>query len=128
MLHLSYVKPHWPYMAPAPYHARYSWTSACPSGAQRASSRSRIPCSPHIGSRRNARTSCATKSGNGASRPIRDWCSRSTIISVGCGTTLEMLGRFDDTLIVFTADHGDFLGDHWLGEKELFYDTVQRCR
>jgi arylsulfatase A-like enzyme len=24
------------------------------------------------------------------------------------------------------SDHGDFLGDHWLGEKELFYDTVQR--
>ena len=22
-LHLSYVKPHWPYMAPAPYHALY---------------------------------------------------------------------------------------------------------
>jgi arylsulfatase A-like enzyme len=32
----------------------------------------------------------------------------------------------DDTLILFTADHGDFLGDHWLGEKELFYDTVQK--
>ncbi len=35
-------------------------------------------------------------------------------------------GRLDDTLIVFCSDHGDFLGDHWLGEKELFYDTVQR--
>ena len=22
-LHLSYIKPHWPYMAPAPYHALY---------------------------------------------------------------------------------------------------------
>jgi arylsulfatase A-like enzyme len=31
-----------------------------------------------------------------------------------------------DTLVIFCADHGDFLGDHWLGEKELFYDTVQR--
>jgi arylsulfatase A-like enzyme len=39
---------------------------------------------------------------------------------------LEALGRFADTLIVFTSDHGDFLGDHWLGEKEQFYDTVQR--
>ena len=23
VLHLSYVKPHWPYMAPDPYHRRY---------------------------------------------------------------------------------------------------------
>ena len=25
-------------------------------------------------------------------------------------------------MIVFTSDHGDYLGDHWLGEKELFHD------
>ena len=32
----------------------------------------------------------------------------------------------DDTLIVFTSDHGDFLGDHWLGEKEMFYEEALR--
>jgi arylsulfatase A-like enzyme len=35
-------------------------------------------------------------------------------------------GLLERTLIVLCSDHGDFLGDHWLGEKELFYDTVQR--
>jgi arylsulfatase A-like enzyme len=40
--------------------------------------------------------------------------------------TLEELRRFDDTLIVFTSDHGDYLGDHWLGEKEHFHDVIQR--
>ncbi|MDP3245438.1 MAG: sulfatase-like hydrolase/transferase, partial [Polaromonas sp.] len=35
-------------------------------------------------------------------------------------------GQFERTLVVFCADHGDFLGDHWLGEKEMFYDTVQK--
>jgi arylsulfatase A-like enzyme len=29
-------------------------------------------------------------------------------------------------MIVFTSDHGDFLGDHWLGEKEIFYEQAVR--
>jgi len=35
---------------------------------------------------------------------------------------LESTGQMDDTMIVITADHGDYLGDHWLGEKDLFHD------
>lgn len=29
-------------------------------------------------------------------------------------------------VIVVTSDHGDYLGDHWLGEKELFHDQSMR--
>ncbi len=31
-------------------------------------------------------------------------------------------GLMDNTMIVFTSDHGDYLGDHWMGEKDLFHD------
>ena len=33
-----------------------------------------------------------------------------------------MTGKLDDTIIVLTPDHGDFLGDYWLGEKDLFHE------
>ena len=29
-------------------------------------------------------------------------------------------------MVVFTSDHGDYLGDHWLGEKYLFHDQSVR--
>jgi arylsulfatase A-like enzyme len=39
---------------------------------------------------------------------------------------LDERGLFDNTMIVVTSDHGDYLGDHWLGEKELFYEESVR--
>jgi arylsulfatase A-like enzyme len=35
---------------------------------------------------------------------------------------LRERGLTESTLIVFTSDHGDYLGDHWMGEKDLFHD------
>jgi arylsulfatase A-like enzyme len=39
---------------------------------------------------------------------------------------LKEVGEYDNTVIVLTADHGDYLGDHWLGEKELFHEASAR--
>ena len=39
---------------------------------------------------------------------------------------LEKTGRMQDTMIVLTSDHGDFLGDHWMGEKTFFHDASIR--
>jgi arylsulfatase A-like enzyme len=35
---------------------------------------------------------------------------------------LEQTDTLKDTMIVLTSDHGDYLGDHWLGEKDLFHE------
>ena len=35
-------------------------------------------------------------------------------------------GLFENTMIVFSSDHGDYLGDHWMGEKDLFHDASVR--
>jgi arylsulfatase A-like enzyme len=35
---------------------------------------------------------------------------------------MQERGLMASTLIAFTSDHGDYLGDHWLGEKDLFHE------
>lgn len=45
------------------------------------------------------------------------------------GRLLDFLterGQLENTFIVFTSDHGDYLGDHWLGEKSFFHEESVR--
>jgi arylsulfatase A-like enzyme len=37
---------------------------------------------------------------------------------------LRQTGEYDSTLIVFTVDHGEMLGDHWLYGKEGYFDQA----
>ena len=125
-LHLSYVKPHWPYVAPAPYHAMYSPADCLPVARNEAERRDAHPVLAAY-RRLEESLSMATDEAVATVRPVYQGLIRQLDDHFGrLWSTLERLGRDRDTLIVFTADHGDFLGDHWLGEKDMFHDTVQR--
>ena len=125
-LHLSYIKPHWPYIAPAPYHDMYR-------GAQipAANKSAREREAPHpvhaafmahedsvVFAREETRRA-VIPAYMGLIRQIDDWLGRLFEF-------MEARGRMDDTLIVFTSDHGDYLGDHWLGEKEMLHEESVR--
>ena len=126
VLHLSYVKPHWPYMAPAPYHALYTADQCLP--VQRHAAERENP-HPVLGAYFE-QEECQSFQRDDCIRTVRPaYQGLITQLDHHLGRLFEHLanrGRLDDTLIVFTADHGDYLGDHWLGEKELFHDTVQQ--
>lgn len=126
VMHLSYVKPHWPYIAPAPYHNMYK-PDQC------------LPVIRTEEEKENAHPVVAAYRQQEESQSFaEDECIRTvrpayqgliTQLDDHLGRLFEHMeqqGLMDNTLIIFTADHGDFLGDHWLGEKELFYDAAQQ--
>ncbi len=127
VLHLSYVKPHWPYVAPAPWHAMYTPEQCLP--VQRHPEERGAAAHPVQREFQNEEVSLNFQ---------RDDCIRTVrpayqgLVSqldhhLGrVWAEMERLGRWRDTLVVFCSDHGDYLGDHWLGEKELFHDCIQR--
>ena len=126
VLHLSYVKPHWPYMAPDPYHRRYRADQCSPVRRNLAELENAHPV---VAAYRQHEESVSFSSDDCVRvvRPAYQGLIRQLDDHLGrLFDYMEGAGLMKNTLIVFTADHGDFLGDHWLGEKELFYDTVQR--
>ncbi|MCP5266493.1 MAG: alkaline phosphatase family protein [Burkholderiaceae bacterium] len=125
-LHLSYVKPHWPYVAPAPYHAMYTPADCLPVVRTEAE---KVDAHPVLAAYRRLEesVSMATDEAVATVRPAYQGLIKQLDDHIGrLWQVLERTGRDRDTLVIFTADHGDFLGDHWLGEKDMFYDTVQR--
>lgn len=121
-LHLSYIKPHWPYIVPEPYHASYSTKSILKAVRATPSEASKHPVytalRQHEESLNFSRDSVRLNvmpTYMGLIKQVDDQLGRLFDF-------LQSNGHWDDTLIVFASDHGDFLGDHWLGEKEFLLE------
>ncbi len=125
-LHLSYIKPHWPYIVPPPYHDMYGPEHVLPavrSDAERAEAH------PVLAAYFEHRFSRVFTRDEVRDRVIPAYMGLIAQIDDQIGRLMAWLDARDitkDTLIVFTSDHGDYLGDHWLGEKELFHDASAR--
>jgi arylsulfatase A-like enzyme len=126
LLHLSYIKPHWPYVAPAPYHAMFGPQDVQPVVAD---ARERIDAHPVVEGFRRTPPSVSFSRDEVRAKVIPTYMGLVKQLDDQLGALFAFLrdsGRDRDTLIVFTSDHGDYLGDHGLGEKELFHDTIVR--
>ena len=121
-LHLSYIKPHWPLIAPAPYHAMFS-KSDVQQPVRNAAERE----SPHPVVQAFQQAEYSQNYSNDAIREIVVPAYMGLVKQIDdhIGVLIKFLaeqGLLENTMIVLTSDHGDYLGDHWLGEKDLFHD------
>lgn len=122
LCHLSFIKPHWPYIVPAPYHRMYGPEHVLPairSEAERATDH------PVYRAYIESRICRSFGRDDVRERVIPAYMGLIKQIDDQMGRLfawIEERGLMANTMIVFTSDHGDYLGDHWMGEKDLFHD------
>jgi len=122
LCHLSYIKPHWPYIVPSPYHNMY--------GAE-----DFIPVNRHPDELKNPNPIYNAFAHNLIGKSFHREDVRHHVLTAYMGLIkqiddqmgvlfehLKKTDRLKDTIIVLTSDHGDYMGDHWLGEKDLFHE------
>jgi arylsulfatase A-like enzyme len=132
LAHLSYLRPHAPLVAAAPYHAMYH-TDDAPAPVRAPSRVEEAAAHPWLAA--------------GLARPLgQSWWGKPASLDEAeiqkaravyygliselddhIGRILEALRarvQYESTLIVFTADHGEMLGDHWLLGKESFFQEA----
>ena len=126
LCHLSYIKPHWPYIVPPPYHNMYGPEHIIPPVRSNAE---RMTNHPVYKAWQNHRVCKAFARDEVRERVIPAYMGLIKQLDDQMGRLfayLEESGRMEDTMIVVSSDHGDYLGDHWLGEKDLFHDASAR--
>jgi arylsulfatase A-like enzyme len=134
-LHLSILQPHPPFGASAPYNAMYDAASVPPFRG-RASAAAEEALHPYAAyMRRHFRE----REGLPAALSAEDELARRQLRATYFGMMTEVdaqlgrlvaelrrLGCWDDTLVLFTSDHGEMLWDHWVLGKEFVFDAAFR--
>jgi arylsulfatase A-like enzyme len=137
-LHLGYFRPHPPFIAPEPYNATYDPDEAPPPvrAASPEAEGAQHPLLAHYMG--HVKQSKFFQDGEGLASAMDEAEVRRTRaayygliseIDDHLGRVVDYLkqtGQYDDTLIVFTSDHGEQLGDHHLLGKLGYFDEAFR--
>lgn len=122
VLSLNYIKPHPPNVCGAPYHEMYDPADMPPAARDEAELASNHPyLARHL------------DRGLQDEQHLREYraCYYGMITEVddNLGRLFQALrdtSQWEDTLIIFSADHAEHLGDHYLTGKGQFYDGGMR--
>ena len=120
---VNFIKPHPPRICPAPYHDMYDPADMPPANRREDELADSHPYlqtvrrAPVLHDERDLRETRACYYGMVSEI---DACAGRLI------ATLKETGQWDNTLVIFTSDHGEYLGDHYFTDKAHFYDETMR--
>jgi len=137
-LHLGYYRPHPPFIASAPYNAMYR-PQDMPKVVRAASAAEEAKQNPLLAYYvNNVKQASFFQDGKGLGSEMTEeqvaqmratYCGMMSEIDDHLGRVFQYLkdtGQWDDTLIVFTCDHGEQSGDHHLLGKIGYFDESYR--
>ena len=136
-VHISYYSPHPPFVAPEPYHDLYDPAdvslplrreSAQAEAAQHPLTAQSIFNQRDIPIRLGTDKKTYPGLSEADLRQARaTYYGMITEVDAQIGRLTDYLkevGAYDDTLVIFTSDHGDHLGDHWMFAKYSYFEQA----
>ena len=135
-LHLVFFRPHPPLIAPQPYNTFCNPKDvAAPRRAESVEREAeQHPYLAHLLSRQKTvgyywgqETPLQTLGEDQARDLVATYYGLVSEVDHHVGRILRFLkdsGQYDDTLIIFTSDHGEMLGNHWLWGKDGYFDDA----
>ncbi|CAN5701744.1 alkaline phosphatase family protein [soil metagenome] len=124
--HVSYLRPHPPYIVPAPYNDMFDPADVAPPVRQ-PTPEDEAAVHPFLA---GALAIVPSPADDLDQRQLQaTYYGMIAEVDHWVGELLDgfdRLGAADDTIVVLTADHGEQLGDHWLVEKMGFFDQSYR--
>ncbi len=125
-VHLSYLRPHPPYLAPAPYNDMFD-PADMPAPTRHPTPGDEGAVHPFVAAALGVVPSPESELDQ---RQLQaTYYGMIAEVDAQVGRLLDGLderGLRDDTIVVLTSDHGEQLGDHWLVEKLGFFDQSYR--
>jgi arylsulfatase A-like enzyme len=126
--HLSLLRPHPPFVAPEPYNAMYDPISV-PGFTRCATPDEEARQHPWLAHQLSRRLFRAPANEKKLRRMKAVYYGLMSEVDTEIGRLLHFVkeqGLWEKTLIVFTSDHGEQMGDHWLLGKCGYFDASYR--
>lgn len=136
-IHMSFLSPHPPYVVPKPYHDQFAAEDMI-LPVRRATYEKEAEQHPwleyYLANQSGDNYTVGVKSRdnlNLSERELRQiratYYGMISEVDAQIGRLVDYLKQIDaynNTLIVFTSDHGDMLGDHWMLSKSCYFDQA----